>query len=228
MHLDLSPDNMRWAVQAMGVLLLSICVHEFGHALLADKLGDDTPRRQGRLTLNPLAHADVIGTLIFPLIGILYAGAPGFGWGKPVQTVPNRYTRKYEMRVGHMFVALAGPSMNLLFGTFLAILHVALLSTHVLPMTMDHPGNKLFAYAVRLNYILFFFNLVPAPPLDGGAVVEGLLPRKYLAGWAKVSVYGPFALMALIMIPQMSRIFSVPADFVTDHVYSLLYSIFPF
>jgi Zn-dependent protease len=226
MHLDLSPENMRWAVQAMGVLLLSICVHEFGHALLADKLGDDTPRRQGRLTLNPIAHADLIGTLIFPLIGLLYAGAPGFGWGKPVQTVPNRYSRKYEMRVGHMFVALAGPFMNLLFGTFLAILHVVLLTTDVLPGDLSRGGDKLFHYAVGLNYLLFFFNLIPAPPLDGGAVVEGLLPRKHLAAWAKVSVYGPFALMAFIMIPQMSRIFTVPADFVRVHVYDLLHLIF--
>ena len=83
--MDFSPEAMRWAVQAMAVLLLSICVHEFGHAYLAHKLGDDLPERQGRLTLNPLAHADPIGTVLFPLIGILYMGAPGFGWGKPVQ-----------------------------------------------------------------------------------------------------------------------------------------------
>ena len=133
MSLDLSPENMRWAVQAMGVLLLSICVHEYGHALLADKLGDDLPRKQGRLTLNPLAHADPIGTLLFPLIGILYAGAPGFGWGKPVQTLPGRYTRRFDMRTGHMFVALAGPCMNLIFGSMIAILHAVLLATDVLP-----------------------------------------------------------------------------------------------
>src|SRR5262249_41716875 len=147
--------------------LLSICVHEFGHAFIADRLGDDTPRRQGRLTLNPLAHADPIGTLLIPLIGILYVGMPGFGWGKPVQTIPNRYTRRFEMRVGHMFVALAGPMMNLLFGTLLAALHVVLMKTHVLTDDRTHLSFQTFFYAVSLNYILFFFNLIPAPPLDG-------------------------------------------------------------
>jgi Zn-dependent protease len=222
--MDFTGAEIRWAAQAMVVLLLSICVHEYGHALLADKMGDDTPRRQGRLTLNPFAHADPIGTLAFPLLGILFAGAPGFGWGKPVQTVPTRYTRKYEMRVGHMFVALAGPSMNLIFGTLLAVLHFVLLATGVFDAA--HPGNKIFAYAVQLNYILFFFNLVPAPPLDGGAVVEGLLPRRHLRAWEKVSVYGPFVLMGLIMIPGLHKVFTVPALFVRDNVYDLLRSLF--
>src|SRR5687768_6517591 len=121
--MDFSAENMRWVVQAMAVLLLSICVHEFGHAYIADKLGDTLPRRQGRVTLNPLAHADPIGTVLFPLLGLLYAGAPGFGWGKPVQVNPNQFNRRFEMRHGHMFVAFAGPFMNATFGLFLGILH---------------------------------------------------------------------------------------------------------
>lgn len=217
---------MRWAAQAMAVLLLSICVHEFGHAYLADKLGDDLPRRQGRVTLNPIAHADPIGTLLFPLLGILYMGAPGFGWGRPVEVNPNRFSRRFEMRHGHMFVAFAGPMMNLLFGTFLCVLHLTLLATDVLPLDPMHPSWRLFTYAVMLNFILFFFNLIPAPPLDGGAVTEGLLPRRYLPAFEKFKVYGPFILLAVILIPQLSRIFWWPAMKVTGHLYSGLGSLF--
>lgn len=216
---------MRWVVQAMAVLLLSICVHEFGHAYIADKLGDSLPRRQGRVTLNPIAHADPIGTVAFPLIGLLFTGMPGFGWGRPVQVNPTSFSRRFEMRHGHMFVAAAGPLMNAAFGTLIAILHATLIVTGVLGPE-DDAAHRLFSYAVMLNFILAFFNLVPAPPLDGGAVTEGLLPRKYLPAFQKFSVYGPFVLLAVIMIPQLSRIFVVPAMAVTEGLYGLLRSLF--
>ncbi len=223
--MDFSPEHMRWVVQAMAVLLLSICVHEFGHAYLADRLGDSLPRSQGRVTLNPIAHADPIGTLLFPLIGLLFAGAPGFGWGRPVQVRPERFSRKWTMRVAHMFVAFAGPLMNLMFATFLAILHVVLLKTGVIPLDITHQANIVLTYAVSLNFILLFFNLIPAPPLDGGAVTEGLMPQRYLAGWRQVAVYGPFILMAVILIPQLSRIFTWPATQVTAILYEGLSSL---
>jgi len=223
--LDLSPENMRWAVQAMGVLLLSICVHEFGHAYLATRLGDDLPRRQGRVTLNPLAHADPIGTLLFPLLGLLYAGAPGFGWGKPVQVNPVSFNRRFEMRHGHMFVAFAGPFMNVAFGSLIAIVHVALLKFGVITFE-NVAANRLLSYAVFLNMILFFFNLVPAPPLDGGAVLEGLLPRRHLPKYHAYEPYGPFVLLAIIAIPGLSRIFTIPADAVTGHLYNGLHALF--
>ncbi len=217
--MDFSPDHMRWVVQAMAVLLLSICVHEFGHAFIADKLGDETPSRQGRVTLNPLAHADPIGTVLFPLIGLLYAGAPGFGWGRPVQVQPRNFSRRWSMRTGHMFVAFAGPAMNLMFATFLCALHVGLLAGGVIPLDPMHQANIVLTYAVGLNFILFFFNLIPAPPLDGGAVTEGLMPSRWLQAWRAFSVYGPFILMAVILIPQLSRIFVWPAHKVTGILY---------
>lgn len=224
--MDFTAEQMRFAVQAMAVLLLSICVHEFGHAYLATKLGDDLPRRQGRVTLNPLAHADPIGTVVFPLIGILFMGVPGFGWGKPVQVQPHQFSRRFEMRKAHMFVAFAGPFMNLAFGALLCLLHVGLYAAEVLPQDPGHDANRILMYAVQLNFILFFFNLVPAPPLDGGAVTEGLLPRRYLPAFQQYAVYGPFVLMAVILIPQLSAIFIVPAEFVRDTVYRSLTSLF--
>jgi Zn-dependent protease len=218
--LELEPNQVRWIVQAVIILLLSICVHEWGHAFVADRLGDPLPRSQGRVSMNPLRHADPIGTLLFPLIALIVTrgASPGFGWGKPVQVQPHRFDRRFTMRTGHMVVALAGPLMNVVFGTAIAITHVILIRTDVVsvgtgdyltavPQTM----SAILSYAVFLNFTLFFFNLLPAPPLDGGAVVEGLLPTRYLAGYQRFAVYGPFVLMAVIFVPGMSNIFVWPA-----------------
>src|SRR5262245_51629507 len=99
--MDLTPDKIRDALIGVLVLIVSVALHEFGHAFAADKLGDDTPRRQGRLTLNPMAHADPIGTIALPLIGSLL-GHGAFGWGKPVQVQPRQFTRKLAMATGNL------------------------------------------------------------------------------------------------------------------------------
>ena len=131
---DLSPERIRTAVVTLIALILSVAVHEFGHAFTADRLGDRLPRSQGRVSLNPLVHADPIGTLLFPLLGFIFTGgkAFGFGWGRPVQVSPVSFTRKLRMRTGHMLVALAGPAMNVLLGTLVAVIHFVLLKTGVL------------------------------------------------------------------------------------------------
>ncbi len=220
--MDLGPEQIRHIIQMMIILILSICVHEYGHAIVADKLGDRLPRSQGRVTLNPAAHADPIGTLAFPLIALVYtAGASlGFGWGKPVMVNPLAFNRKYRMRVAHMMVAAAGPAMNIIFGVAIAVVHVVLLQTGLL--SVGSALNTALASAVALNFILCFFNLIPAPPLDGGAVVEGLLPDKYLPGFRSYSVYGPFVLMAVIFIPQLQWLFVTPAMFLARNLYSIL------
>ena len=215
--MDLSPEVIRWIIQALIILILSICVHEFGHAIVADKLGDPLPRSQGRVTLNPAAHADPIGTLLFPLVALVVTKGQslGFGWGKPVEVSPRHFSRKFSMRVGHMMVAAAGPIMNLLFGIFISIVFMILYRNGKVA-----PGDMLWQplqYAVVLNFMLMFFNLIPAPPLDGGAVLEGLLPSRALPAYHKYAVYGPFVLMAIILIPGMSRLFSTPAIWLSQH-----------
>lgn len=209
--MDLSSDDIRNIVQTLIILILSICVHEFGHAIVADKLGDPLPRSQGRTTLNPLAHADPIGTLLFPLIGLVatQGASPGFGWGRPVEVSPRHFTRRLSMRTGHMLVAAAGPIMNILFGLFISLVLLLLLSTGVLGPAS--PLVQPLLLAVLINFVLAFFNLIPAPPLDGGTVLEGLLPARYLPTWHKISVYGPFVLMAVIFIPQVRNVFLGPA-----------------
>ncbi len=220
---------MRWILQAIIILVLSICVHEFGHAFVADRLGDDTPRRQGRVTLNPFKHADPLGTLLFPLMFLATVGSLGFGWGKPVMINPVRFTRRLRMRTAHMFVALAGPIMNVVFALILSVIQLVLLKsgvidTHFGAGTSAFPSTAqaLFYYAEFLNLVLFFFNLIPAPPLDGGAVLEGLLPQKYVSQYQKLAVYGPFVLFGVIFIPGAHKLFTIPAQKVLNSWLSLL------
>src|SRR5579883_1856148 len=111
MHFSLS--IIPRAVSFLIALILSISVHEFSHAWVADRLGDPTPGRQGRVTLNPLAHIDWIGTVLIPLSMVINPGMPLLGWGKPVQVQPFLFTRKMSMRAGHALVAAAGPLSNL-------------------------------------------------------------------------------------------------------------------
>src|SRR4051812_23159284 len=100
--MDISIEHIRSVVVNLIILILSICVHEFGHAIVADRLGDRLPRSQGRVTLNPMAHADPFGTILFPAILMLTRSSIGFGWGRPVQVNPNAFTRKLSMRKGHL------------------------------------------------------------------------------------------------------------------------------
>jgi Zn-dependent protease len=220
----LTTDSIRMIVVQMIVLLLSICVHEWGHAFVADKLGDRLPRSQGRVTLNPMAHADPLGTLMFPLFGLLLTGgaSPGFGWGKPVQVNPTSFTRRFNVRTSHMFVAAAGPAMNIIFGT--AILLVTVILARFEVFTGDHYELiRGIERAIQMNFILAFFNLIPAPPLDGGTVLAGLLPRRALPAYEQYAKYGVFVLFAAIIPGSPLKILFVwPAM----QLYSFLVGIF--
>src|SRR4051794_27656779 len=163
-------EQIRQGVVYLIGLILSICVHEFGHAFVADKLGDPLPRSQGRVTLNPLAHIDPIGTLLLPAMAFFIGGAVGariLGWGKPVQiSLSARHvTRKGSIRTAHPIGAIAGPTMNILFGLLLWGVYVALIKAG-----RDELAGAV-AGVVAMNIGLCPFNLLPIPPLDGGAVL---------------------------------------------------------
>jgi Zn-dependent protease len=164
--------QVREALTVLITLLLSISVHEYSHALAAWKLGDDTAARQGRLTLNPFAHADPIGTLLLPLLGVL-SGQGAFGWGRPVPYVPNHLTRRLSLRAGEAIIAFAGPFANLV---------LSVLSTLALFVLVRAPAHQavvpfvgLLEELLVLNLTLFFFNLLPVPPLDGSKILGWLL-----------------------------------------------------
>ena len=205
--------TVRNAVMYLVALVLSICVHEYGHAVLADKLGDPLPRAQGRVTLNPLAHIDLIGTIAFPLAGFFLSatgsalGAYVVGWGKPVQVSlsARHMTRRFDTRTSHMFIALAGPGMNILFAGLISGLYVGMIRGGV----EVELANALLP-VVAMNIGLAFFNLIPCPPLDGGAVLRGLLPRSmdYVSDF--LDRYG-YMIFIVLLVTQTLRVILYPA-----------------
>jgi Zn-dependent protease len=189
--------NFTRVIIEFGVLLFSLTVHEMAHALSADRLGDPTARKLGRVSLNPLVHADPVGTILFPLIAMV-SGAPLIGWAKPV---PVRRERLSSPRRDFVLVAAAGPAANLLMAFAAALLLTAL---PVSPQTMGGPNVSvpvatILGLAMRLNVLLAVFNMIPIPPLDGGNVLAGLLPPGLAWSFNRVRPYGILLLYALIL-----------------------------
>jgi Zn-dependent protease len=172
--LALTAADLRQAGIFVICLILAISVHEFSHAFSAHKLGDPTPEGEGRLTLNPIVHADPVGTLILPIVLALTSPGFFFGWGRPVQTQPRYYTRKITMRGGMALVAFAGPFSNLLLAA-LTLLVVWILS--LAGVLTDGVLGPLVIF-FNLNIILMVFNLLPLHPLDGGKILAWFLGPK--------------------------------------------------
>ena len=194
------------------VLLFSLTVHEMAHAWTADRLGDPTARLLGRVSLNPIVHADPIGTVVFPLLS-LATGAMLIGWAKPVP-VNLRYL--HHPRRDYMMVAAAGPVSNLILAVFAAIL---LAIVPVSPQTLGEsnvsvPIATLLTRLVNLNVLLAVFNMLPIPPLDGGNVLAGLLPPNFAELFNKIRPYGFVLLYALILSNGFSYIVIPPARFI--------------
>ena len=194
---------------ALIVLLFSLTVHETAHAWTANQLGDPTARLLGRISFNPLVHADPIGTIVFPLIAAI-SGAPLIGWAKPV---PVSVGRLRNPRRDYMLVAAAGPASNLVLALVAAI---ALRLVTVTPVTLGEPNISaplagLLSTAVRLNVLLAVFNMVPIPPLDGGNVLSGLLPRSLAVNFDRLRPYGFILLYALMFSGYLWSIVTPPS-----------------
>ena len=152
-------------------VLVAITFHEFAHALAADKLGDDTPRREGRLSLNPFAHLDPVGSIM-----LLFAG---FGWGKPVEVNPRNFNRDMSMDKANAIVSIAGPLMNFILAIVLAFIYGALSKFLNVQISTSQTWKiimTIIAYAISINVGLGVFNLIPLPPLDGAKVIKPILP----------------------------------------------------
>ena len=178
------------------VLLFSLTVHEMAHAWTADRLGDPTARLLGRVSLNPIVHADPIGTVLFPLLALV-SGAPLIGWAKPV---PVNSRRLGNPRRDFILVAAAGPASNLLMAFAAAgVLSVLPISPQTLgEANISVPVATILSQGMRLNVLLAVFNLIPIPPLDGGNVLAGLLPYRLAASFNRLRPYGFLLLYALI------------------------------
>lgn len=154
-------------------ILIAITFHEFAHAFVADKLGDDTPRRQGRLSLNPLAHLDIYGTFLMIVAG--------FGWGKPVQINPNNFRRTITIKKGEALVSIAGPAMNLILAIVFSIIYGLIIKFGGLTFILSSTGSiisEIIQYIIAMNVGLCVFNLLPLPPLDGSKILLAFLPTK--------------------------------------------------
>jgi Zn-dependent protease len=185
------------ALALIPALVFAIVFHEVAHGWTALALGDPTARERRRLSLNPIRHVDPFGTLILP--GLLaLAGAPVFGWAKPVPVVQQRLRNP---RFGMMAVAAAGPLANLVMAT-LAALAIGLLVRGGAPAAASAPGYLLLAltYFVMVNVFLAFFNLLPIPPFDGSHIVEGLLPRSLAQAYEKVRPVGFLLFFVLVAL----------------------------
>lgn len=208
-------NKLAYALLGLVTLILSVTIHEFAHAFTASKLGDDLPDRQGRVTLNPLAHIDPIGTLLIPMLAAFFP-IPLFGWGRPVETQPQRYTRKLSMRAGHALVAFAGPLSNLIMAASCIALFVVL--TRFAVIDYESPFRALFLMMAQLNLVLFILNMIPFPPLDGSAVLAWIFGQRADGALETMSRFGGIGLYAVLWLAGGSIAWAAGAVF--DGMYS--------
>jgi Zn-dependent protease len=196
---------LREALVLFGCLVVAVILHEISHGVAAYWLGDDTAKKAGRLTLNPVPHIDPFGSLVLPAMGAL-AGLPIVGFAKPVPVNPQRLRNP---RRDMLFVSLAGPASNMILMAIAAVTTRFLLNSGSgLASAIDRSGSDLlvqivFSFAV-VNLLLGLFNLLPIPPLDGSAIFERFLPREWLPTWYRFRPYGLLVVFAAVfMVPGL-------------------------
>jgi Zn-dependent protease len=203
----LSDLNVPALVISFLVLIFSLSVHEAAHAWSASWLGDDTARRLGRVTLNPVVHTDPIGTLLLPLVAMV-TGAPVIGWAKP--TPVNTRNLRHPRR-DHVLVTAAGPASNL------TIAVMASIALRMQPDTISSadfdvltPLNMIATQALFLNVLLAVFNMLPIPPLDGGQIIMSLLPPQIAMRLGFLYEYGFLILMGLLVTGVLGYLIGPP------------------
>lgn len=187
--------NPEFLALSIVILLFSVIVHEVMHGVVARKFGDRTAERAGRLTLNPVPHIDLVGTILLPAILILSGSPILFGWAKPVPVNPLNFS---NLRKGELMVSAAGILAN--FG--LAVAAAAIYHfLNALPQTFPAIAGALLRFTVTINLVLGIFNLFPIPPLDGSKVLLSQLPLHLARSYQKLEPYGFLILLILLMIP---------------------------
>ena len=186
-------------------VIIAITFHEFAHAFVADKLGDDTPRNQGRLSLNPINHIDPFGFIL-----LIFAH---FGWGKPVQINPRNFNRDLSMKKGEVLVSIAGPATNFILSIILSIIY-CLIYTILYQNNIEVTKIMLYVmyaiqYAIVINIGLGVFNLLPLPPLDGSKIFKNIMPYKF-SNWLENNERLFYGLFLVIWITGIASIIISP------------------
>lgn len=208
-------------ILSVPAVLLAITVHEFGHAFAAYKLGDDTPVRQGRLTLNPLDHIDPLGIAM-----LLFAH---IGWGKPVQVDPRNYNRNISVEKADAIVSFAGPLMNFITAIIFSLIYCAILKCAGVSFFASNIGYIIISIVgsiITLNIGLGVFNMIPLPPLDGSKIFLPILPRnaKYWFVQHEQTFY--FIFLAIWITGIAGKIISPIISIITEWILGLAMSIF--
>ena len=200
-----NPSALFMLLVSIPGVLIAITFHEFAHGLAAYKLGDNTAKMEGRLSLNPLDHLDPIGTLM-----LLFAG---FGWGKPVRVNPSNYTRKISMEKGEAIVSLAGPLMNIILAILFTIIYFAIYKfagVSFITSTMGRVLMLLISATISINIGLGVFNLIPLPPLDGSKIIMPFLPYN-AKQWFKNNEQIFYIIFVVIWITGIASMIISPA-----------------
>jgi Zn-dependent protease len=198
-------------------VLLSLTVHEWAHAWSAWKLGDDTAKMMGRVSLNPLDHIDPVGTLLLPLMGV------PFGWAKPVPINPTRFGRTISMPMGVLLTAAAGPISNVVLAAiaFACLAGMSNLASPAGPLRVDPATlasiRDFLQMLIVINVVLATFNMLPIPPLDGSRIVDAMVPEALRPLWLRFSSLGAVLLILVILMPYLGgiSIVSIPVGWVT-------------
>jgi Zn-dependent protease len=198
---------MKYVISVV-VLLFSVIVHEVAHGFVAYKRGDSTAKLMGRLTLNPIYHIDIFGSIILPAI-LMLTGAPVFGWAKPVPVnMLNLKNPKQDM----VFVSLAGVTANFLLAVAAGVI-MFFIRTFFADVSIMASVYVIMQYVIVINIVLMIFNLIPIPPLDGSRVVLFLLPRDLAQKYAKIEKYGFWIILILLMTNVLWKIIAPAANF---------------
>ncbi len=209
----MSGSDFTWRLMWLPISILSLSIHEFAHAWSAWKLGDDTASREGRLTLNPISHIDLLGTIALPLLGV------PFGWAKPVPVNPARFRRDVPMARGMAITASAGPLANVVLAVLAAMLLGLGLKLTPGLMGRDSAAQFFLLAILQMNVGLALFNMLPVPPLDGSRIVAWLLPYRLQQQWHQLEQFAPFLIIGVFWFG--GRLVSGPIFYVTDLLLAL-------
>ncbi len=209
--------DLQMAIVSIPALMMAVILHEYAHGWVAYKMGDPTAKEFGRLTINPIPHIDLLGTIILPGMLILIGSPILFGWAKPVPINPLRFR---DLRVGTFFVSIAGIVMNILLALVFALLYRAIMQGYLnfLNDAVLMPLALFSATAVLINLVLAFFNAIPIPPFDGSRALMSFFSVKYWELFYRFEMYGFLIVALLLFTGVIGKLISSPILFLLNYL----------